>query len=325
MPNIITHTIFSEEVYKKIKNEKYRHIIDAHKQEYLIGTNGPDYLFFYDVFPLTKKQDMRISNIGTSLHNKEVNTFFKSAIESYQKQEAGAIKDAMASYIIGHYLHWQLDSVMHPYVVYFTGFKTPQSKEYHHRFESMMDTINLKKYHDKSIRTYKTYRNCARSDSSVAAISNVYIPAVRACFDMDIDAVIVEKALKDWEKAQRYLYDPIGIKYRLLRIVETISRNRNLSGNIVRRKEDKRYDVMNRKHEAWQHPCTGEPSNESENALFKKAIKKAKEGLGYVFDALDGESVEPLLTFIGDRNYSNGVRGKLKRLYKDEIYEMGEK
>ncbi|MDL2276855.1 zinc dependent phospholipase C family protein, partial [Breznakia sp. OttesenSCG-928-G09] len=286
MPNLITHTIFCEEVYKNISNEKYKSIIKNNRKEYLIGTNGPDYLFFHGAFPIYKKQDMTISDIGTKLHRKKINAFYKSAIKTYRAQKSGYVKDAMASYIIGHYLHWQLDSIMHPYVVYFTGFGGVNNKMYHHRFESMMDTINLKNYRNETIKTYETYKLCKRSKYSVKAISNVYIPAVKECFDIELDQDIIKQALMDWEKAQRYLYDPKKIKYRLLKFVEFITRKPGLSGNVVTPDIDIRYDVMNEEHRQWKHPCTGEISTESEDDLFQKAIENANIGLAYLFDAL---------------------------------------
>lgn len=320
MPNIITHAIFCEEVYKHINNLYYKELIAKHKKEYLIGTNGPDFLFFHDVFPLYKKQNMRVSDIGSELHRNKINAFYKSAIKTYHKQKDDESKKAMASYIIGHYLHWQLDSVMHPYVVYFTGFNQTFSKMHHHRFESMMDTINLKNYRNETIQTYETFRICRRSKYSSKVISKVYTQAVKDCLHIEISKEDIKQALQDWEKAQKYLYDPKKIKIRFLKAIEFITRKPGLSGNIVTLDIDERYDVMNVEKREWKHPCTGEVSNESEDELFQKAIHKASIGLPLLFDALDHKTIQPLLDFIDDHSYSNGVKGKMKRLYMDDIY-----
>ena len=141
MPNLITHTIFARKVFENLEDSKYKTWISENKKEYTIGTNGPDFLFFHDLFPLWKKQDRKIANIGSKIHAKNINLFFETAIDVYTKETDETIKKAMAAYICGHYLHWQLDSIMHPYVVYRTGFKEKNSSSYHHRFESMMDTM----------------------------------------------------------------------------------------------------------------------------------------------------------------------------------------
>ena len=49
MPNIITHTIFAEKVLNALSDNKYKTMILNHKEEFLIGANGPDFLFFHDI------------------------------------------------------------------------------------------------------------------------------------------------------------------------------------------------------------------------------------------------------------------------------------
>lgn len=322
MPNIITHTIFCEEVLKQITNQKYKQRIETYIEEYRIGTNGPDFLFFHNVFPLWKKQDEKIPMIGTMFHRESINDFYECALQSYHQQVEGAIKDAMSVYIIAHYLHWQLDSVMHPYVVYRTGFKEKMSTPYHHRFESMMDTMLLQHYRHTNIKHYKTYEICKCSPYSVDTISNIYLPCIQKCQNKYIDKKDIEQSLQDWQKAQRYLYDPYSVKYYGLKIYEKIIHSPWLySGNIVRSKIDTTYDVCNEKHTLWKHPCTGSESFESVYDLMDKAIANAQIGLSYLFESLDTNNFEKFLSFINNKTYNNGIHEKLERLYKDVIYD----
>ena len=50
MPNIITHKIFAEEVLKSMTKHDIRSMIERHPQIFYIGSNGPDFLFFSDVY-----------------------------------------------------------------------------------------------------------------------------------------------------------------------------------------------------------------------------------------------------------------------------------
>lgn len=322
MPNIITHTIFCEEVLKEIKNKKYKTIIENHMHEYRIGTNGPDFLFFYGFYPFWKKQDMQIANIGATFHNMHINDFYDIAIQQYHNQTNSDLKDAIGTYIIAHYLHWQLDSIMHPYVVYKTGFKEKMSKYYHHRFESMMDTIMLDRYRNETIKSYVAFKNCWLSQYSVKAISNVYCKCIKQCLQQDVSEETIAKSLQDWELAQRYLYDPSGIKYHLVKGYECIVNKPWLfSGNIVRAKIDHHHDVMNDNHKLWLHPCTGAQSKESVTDLFSRALENAKIGLPLLFNALDDSNKTNLfLCFIANKTYSNGISEKLPRIHKEVIY-----
>lgn len=51
MPNIITHKLFAEEVYKRTKKKDIKDLLEKHFQIYYIGSNGPDFLFFYHALP----------------------------------------------------------------------------------------------------------------------------------------------------------------------------------------------------------------------------------------------------------------------------------
>ena len=50
MPNIITHGLFAKAVYDEISDHKLKEIIKEFPREYIIGSNGPDFLFFYKFF-----------------------------------------------------------------------------------------------------------------------------------------------------------------------------------------------------------------------------------------------------------------------------------
>lgn len=322
MPNIITHTIFAEKVLETLSENKYKNIILNHKEEYRIGANGPDFLFFHNIFPLWKKQNKKIPKIGSKIHANNINLFYKTAIEVYHTQEEGCQKEAMASYIIGHYLHWQLDSIMHPYVVYRTGFGEKNSSGFHHRFESMMDTMLLKHYWNTTIKDFKTYEITKRSPYSVDTISAVYIPCVKACLNKTIEKSEVKQSLIEWEKAQKGLYDPSGIKFFFIQLIEKIIKQPwAISGSMVLAKEDTNHDILNIEHNFYRHPCTGEEFNDSVFDLFDKAMENAMIGLPLLFEALESNNVSDLLEFIDDVSYNNGCKERLPRKYKKVLYE----
>lgn len=322
MPNIITHTIFAEKVLNALSDNKYKTMIENHKEEFLIGANGPDFLFFHDIFPLWKKQNKKIPKIGSKIHANNINLFYQSAINVYYYQEESVQKEAMASYIIGHYLHWQLDSIMHPYVVYCSGFGEKTSSGNHHRFESMMDTMLLKHYWHKTIKDFKTYEIAKRSKYSVDVISKIYIPCVKACLNKDILKSEIEQALIEWEKAQKRLYDPSGIKFFFIQQIEKMIRQPwAISGSMVLVKEDTIHDICNLQHNFYRHPCTGEEANDSVYDLFDKAIENAMIAIPLLYDALDTNHCDSLLHFIDDVSYNNGCKERLPRKYKKVIYE----
>lgn len=323
MPNLITHTIFARIVFENLEESKYKTWISLNPKEYTIGANGPDFLFFYDIFPIWKKQNKKIAQIGGQIHAKNINLFFETAINVYFNETNEDLKQAMASYICGHYMHWQLDSIMHPYVVYRCGFKEKLSSGYHHRFESMMDTMLLKHYYNMSIKQFKTYEITHRSKLTNDTIASIYIPCVKACLNKEITKTEIEQALQEWQKAQTCLYDPYHIKFPIVQTIEKIIKQPwSISGSIILTKEDTKYDVCNIEHAFWRHPCYGDEYNESVYDLMDFAIQQAYIGTSLLFEAMETNDCTALSAFINNRTYNNGTIDQSERKYKKVIYEQ---
>lgn len=317
MPNIITHDLFCEKVYEQL-DISIQELIKPNYKEYRIGTNGPDFMFFHHLF---KEGESRIAIIGDVFHDGHVNDFYMKAIEACRKAPSD-IKDKMITYVIGHFLHWQLDSQMHPYVVYRTGWSLDKYKYNHYRFESMMDTMFLKHYKNQTTKDIKTYTYCNHDELSVKAISNVYIPCANYCLEETIEANDIKDALDDWQSIQKLLYDPYMIKYRMVKIYETLANKPwNKTGNVVPNKVDNTYDVLNLKHTEWKHPCTGEVFTSSAIEIFEHAIQLALEHLPLLLNAIYENDIEPLLKVIDNKTYSNGIQPSYKRKYEDIIYK----
>lgn len=321
MPNIITHDLFCKEVLKEIQDDLLKSKIEKYMQEYRIGSNGPDFLFFHNIYALNKKAKKRISKYGGMLHTSKVNTFYETAIKAYHNQIVGDEKDAMYVYIIGHYLHHQLDSIMHPYVYYNVGWGSIESSFYHHTFESMMDTMLLNYYEHKTIKEYNTPALCKTNAFTNTVISNVYVPCIKQCFKENIKKADIKKSLNDWYLSQRILYDPSGFKYKNIKFIEKKVHFEFLSGSIVPIEEDKEHDILNLKHSVWLNPVTGIPSNQSVFDLINEAIELTKIGLPLLLDALDHYKIKPFLSFLSDKDYGTGLPGNLERKYKDVIYK----
>ena len=160
MPNIITHKIFAEEVLKQLEKQDIRSIIEKHPQSYYIGSNGPDFLFFSHSKPWEAYKSHVLNHLGSRMHATHINAFYETALRCVKAQENIQIKETMMAYLFGHLCHWALDKTTHPYIFYRTGNCKGKSAGYHHRFESMMDTMMLEKYKGINIKEFPCYEIC---------------------------------------------------------------------------------------------------------------------------------------------------------------------
>ena len=319
MPNIITHYLFAKEVKKNLHVRRIKEAIEAYPHEYIIGSNGPDFLFFYRFF--NQSDDAKkIRGYGNRLHHAYINQFYEIALDIYQKEEDEQMKMALLSYLAGHLCHWALDSTTHPYIFYWTGDAQGKNARYHHRFESMLDSIMLMNFRSESIKEFYFPVLARRGEHSVEVIAKVYTRAIKEIFDEELGDEEVATALKDWEGIQKLLYDPSGWKFRLLQRGErSLAVDWLVSGNVVLNHTEDTYDILNEAHRTWNYPTHPQrKSNESFMDLFNKAI-----GLAIQCICSMGDS-QQCCSILDDRSYDAGVNDGSEMVSFHNIYEEDE-
>lgn len=324
MPNIITHKIFAEEVLNKITKTDIRKIIEQHLQIYYIGSNGPDYLFFYHAKPWEVLKDHEPNKIGSELHKKGVNAFYESSIHSIRKESSKTVKEDMMAYIFGHLCHWALDMMTHPYIFYRTGDCQGLSASYHHRFESMMDTLMLEKFHNKDIHEYPFYEICTYDEEMLKAIARIYVPAVQAALDKELKVYDIRVSLNEWKDIQKLLYDPHNRKTPILKAVEKVAKKPwFISGNVVPKEKDEQFDILNLEKNIWLHPCDNQVSQDASFLeLFDDAVELAVTLIECMYGCIEYHAPEEnVLSLLQDRAYDTGMSGETNMQHFSIIYE----
>ena len=327
MPNIITHKIFAEEVLKKMNKYDIASIIEKHPQIYYIGSNGPDFLFFSHAKPWEAFKSHTLNHLGSRLHSSHVNDFYELAIEKIKEQKDEDVKELMVAYLFGHLCHWALDKVAHPYIFYRTGNCKGLSAGYHHRFESMLDTMMLDKFKGVSIKDYHCCEICEYDEDILKAISRIYVPVAKEIFHLDVKVHDIRETLNSWYDVQKLLYDPNNIKYSILKGVEAmVHQPWKISGNVVKAKIDDRYDIMNEEKNIWLHPCDDRlKSNASFMELFDEAINVAIEVIEKAYGCIEYDAnIQNVLNVLKDEAYDTGMDGDREMKYFDIIYEQEE-
>ena len=322
MPNIITHTLFAQEIFDKV-DEATHDLFEPRLQLLEIGSNGPDFLFFHGMNPkdFYKKSDLRVA--GSMFHAAHVNDFYQKALISIRNEQDEDIKKDMMTYVCGHLCHWALDATSHPYVFYRTGPCKGKSAWYHHRFESLLDAIMLK-VRECTIEDFKFYEVCDVTKEQARAIARIYVVAIRQILGFDIKPHQILESLNDWHFIETLFYDASGDKLKALQTLETFTKAYNsLSGYIVPNHPDDPYDVMNLLHTRWHHPSDSSfVSTESFFDLYDRAQLLAMEAIRLFLAACQNPDLdEDLLLLIKDRNYNLGVSNQAEMTNFDLIFE----
>lgn len=303
MPNLVTHTLFAQDVLKDLN---FR-ILNQNAHLFEIGSNGPDFLFFHKT-PLTKAMEKTpLRKLGSKLHSGEVNAFYSSLLSTIRHEKNPGMRQEMIAYSCGHLCHWALDSTMHPYIFYRTGSCKGRSAWDHHRMESILDALMLKMKTGKTIVEYNVPEECANpTRSEMKVIARLYAPALNELYGEDIRPSMIAEALQDWHRMQKVFYDPKGRKVKALGALEKVSGMKNLmTGYAIPAKPEDNHDVFNLMHKEWKHPVTEEPSVASVLDLYEIALHKARRAIVLFLGACKDEEEEgKLLDFIDDDNYN---------------------
>ena len=323
MPNIITHTLFAQDIFNKVDKQTHD-LLEPRNQLFEIGSNGPDFLFFHGLNPRHFAMSSDLRKAGSIFHGKHVNDFYQNALISIRLEKDEEIKKDMMAYVCGHLCHWALDSTSHPYIFYRTGTCKGKSAWYHHRFESLLDAIMLKMKKECTIEDFKFYEVCDVTKEQARAIARIYVPAIRQILGFDVKGHQILDSLNDWHFIEHIFYDASGKKINALQNVENITKSYNfLSGYIVPNQPDDPYDVINLLHKRWVHPSDDSlVSTESFFDLYDKALLLAQEAIRIFLTACQNEEQDKdLMLLIQNRNYNLGKNDDAPMTNFDLIYK----
>ena len=212
MPAVYAHQLFGYEVLKKLPHT-LTDLINAHKTQFQIGLQGPDYLFFYK--PLSKNT---ISQTGYTMHYAPAKDFLEKVLPVIH--EEGITSPAYA-YLLGFICHFMLDSTCHPYVeekVIELGFN-------HIEMESEFERFLLLKNNHNPL-SYPTCKLIPTDDVTAMTIASLY---------EGITVPKVKRALLSMYYYKMLLTSPHSVKRNLLiSLLHVTGHYESMQGHLLR-------------------------------------------------------------------------------------------
>ena len=140
MPNIIAHALCANDVLQQLSDSKLKQSILKYPRVFSMASSGPDFLFYYKALPFQEAKDAKlVHEVGNVVHKKWINRFYQKAIELLKAETEN--KEVLTVFLAGHLMHWSLDHKAHPFVFNRSGEIGGDTKYWHYRFESMIDTM----------------------------------------------------------------------------------------------------------------------------------------------------------------------------------------
>ena len=324
MPNIATHGLLALDVLDRAPFESLAKIIQHYPKAYFLGSNGPDFLFYYRVLPWqNKKGAERLINIGNRLHAQKIDEFYRVAIEVIRSTADRNLKNAMISFLAGHLTHWSLDTIAHPYIFYKTGPIAGLTKYWHSRFESNIDTLMVKQVKGYSLANFNIPQLVDTDMLTKRAVAILYPSILQTIFAQEVSAEEIVECIESFHRVIKLLNDPYTLKFPFIQFFENLGNIRwSFSCHMVTGVLDSKHDILNLDHATWKHPCdAGKTSNESFLDLYDHALNRATAVLCALDDVLYKDAIsDQLITLIDDKTYDTGMKNPPEMIHFDPVY-----
>lgn len=314
MPNIVTHYLCGLESIKNIESKKCKELIGKFQNVFNLGTQGPDIMFFHEVWPWRKKNFP--SNIGHIIHTSKVNLFFKAIIEYIVKQNEYA-KNVLTVYFMGFLCHNCMDSLGHPYIYYRSGFKTNQNTNenlficYHRKFETSIDVLMCDMLLNKKVHEIYPYKLINITSTERNIISEMYENVIKSVYAIQIPKKEICKAIKDMILVEKLCKDSHGIKKKAIGLLDSIIYGFPLYSSIIfPLKLTDGLDYLNLGNAEWCMPHDETiKSRLSFIDLFNEAFQRTQRFCDVLYSTVfsDNSSIPYALKLFGNTSYLSGV------------------
>lgn len=277
MPGFTTHYLFGQQSYQRLRPCGLKQTIQKYHTVFSLGLQGPD-IFFYDILSFLSAK----SNPGSIAHTADTKEFLQHLLESpkifLQKKE----RDIAHAYILGFIGHYLLDTKCHPYVYAMTGYGK-RTKGYigrHICLEADIDTVLLWRCQRRLPSEFHQNETISLSKEQRTVVSAVLHYAFSKTYPgLKVTNRRIAQAIYAMRLSTKLLYDPSGLKKKLIRRIERIFPGYPLLSPLVPSDPPTAYkDPCNQRHRPWSNPWK---SALKSTASFYELFETAQEE--YVF------------------------------------------
>ena len=319
MPATAVHAYFAQDLNdilpKEIKNK-----LDVDR----LKTFGQstDSLMFYNLFSILPGKKIR--DFQKYFHTNKTQEFFINLI-NYIKENDYTEDIDVNSFLVGAICHYVLDSTVHPYIYYKTGYFNKNDKSTYkynnvHTFmETFLDNDMIKRR--ESINPYKF--NISKFSFDTSKFSNELNDTIKytfkETFDVDNMDKIYYKSLKQMRNSIFiFRQDRYGIKKFFYKLADTFTSKRVFRFEAISYHYplNDRHNFLNENHKLWRNPCDYSlTSEESFLDLYLRALKLTKVMICASFDYINGKDIELEKVFI-NKSYITGLDCELDKELK---------
>lgn len=318
MPATMTHAFFAKDVYDILPNE-IRTNLDIKRSK--MFAQSTDSLMFYNLLFLGKSKEIR--KFQAYFHRHQSQEFFLNMLRYIKDND---IKDSDTySFLFGFICHYALDSILHPYIIYKTGYfdkNKPSTYKYnnvHNFMETFIDNDMISRRLKTNPYKINIVNYCFDTKTFSNSLNKVIDYTFYNTFKIRDMSSIYFKSLKQMKNFMRvFMMDSTGIKKNVYKFFDSFTSRRTfrLEALSFHYPLNDRHNFLNSNHDIWRNPTTYDmTSTESFVDLYLKSIKVAKILTCASFDYLNNKDID-LEKIFTNNSYVTGLNCDLDKELK---------
>jgi hypothetical protein len=288
VPAIITHDLFAQGVIDDVSTVVPLSTADE-RDAFLLGSQGPDPLFFLVADPFTRL----FAPMGDTMHRSRPDRLLVSMSEGSARLDGSEQRVARA-YVAGFVCHYLLDATA--------------KEKVHAEIERDLDEALLFARRGETILTYRPFERSLPGRAGVLRVMDkVYFHAALQTYGTAIDPMTFSTAVRAYRGVMGLLYAPHDRRRLAIGSVERIVTHGRYSLCCAlshRNRAEATSDFDNRAHARWTNPFTGEASVASFWDLVDEAAARVVPAVRRVLSpGFDETAAAPLthgLNFLGE-------------------------
>lgn len=309
MPATITHSYFMKDLYEVLPNS-ITSKIDLNRSK--MFAQSTDSIMFYNLLSIKPSHNLR--KFQYYFHTHKTNDFFINLLD-YVKEHNIDDKDTY-SFIVGFITHFVLDSNIHPYIIYKTGFFDKKKKEtykyngIHHFMETFLDNDLIKRRENTDPYKFNISKFCFDTKKFSNDLNNTIDYTFYTTFNIKNMSYKYYRSLKQMKTYLRiFRMDRFGIKKFFYKIIDTFTPRSMFRFEAVSYHlplEDK-HNYLNNNHTMWKNPVDDNiTSTESFVDLYLRSLEEARNISIKIFEYLNGKDIDLKSLFL-NKSYVSGL------------------
>lgn len=319
MPATVVHAYFSQDVYDILPNT-IKNKLDVER----LRTFGQstDALMFYNLFNILPGKKVR--SFQKYFHTNKTQEFFINLI-NYIKENNYINDSDVCSFLVGAICHYVLDSIIHPYIFYKTGYFNKNDKSTYkynnvHAFmETFLDNDMIRRRENINPYKFKIGKFCLYTKAFSKELDDTLDKVFEQTFEFKNMSKIYSKSLKQMKRAiVVFRQDQFGVKKFFYKLADTFTSKKTFRFEAISYHYpiQDRHNFLNENHKIWRNPTTYDmTSTESFLDLYLRSLKLAKVIVCASFDYITGKEID-LEKVFNNNSYITGLNCLLEKELK---------